>query len=71
MRQSGFEFVKIRLSDCLVSSYSLGGDNGASSEDPNSPHDSMSLNFVKIDFLYTVPSTGEVVETSFDFVAFT
>jgi type VI protein secretion system component Hcp len=67
---SGFEFLKIKLSDCLVSSYSLGGDNGASSQDSDSPHDSMSINFVKIDFLYTVQRTGETVETGFDQRAF-
>ena len=66
LRRGGFEFVKIRLADCLVSSYSLGGDNTGESSDPNSPHDSMSITFVKIDFLYTVQRTGETVETSFD-----
>jgi type VI secretion system secreted protein Hcp len=63
---NGFEFLKIKLADCLVSSYSLGGDNGPTSQDPNSPHDSMSINFDKIDFLYTVQRTGETVETSYD-----
>jgi len=66
IRRGDFEFMKIRLSDCLVSSYSLGGDNTHSSEDPDSPHDSMSINFVKIDFLYTVQRTGETVDTTFD-----
>jgi type VI secretion system secreted protein Hcp len=66
LRRSGFEFVKIKLADCLVSSYSLGGDNSNTSQDPNSPHDSMTINFVKIDFLYTVQRTGETVETGFD-----
>jgi hypothetical protein len=31
----------------------------------DSPSDRMSLNFVKIDFLYTVQRTGEMVETTF------
>jgi type VI secretion system secreted protein Hcp len=66
LRRTGFEFLKITLSDCLVSSYSLGGDNSMTSQDPNSPHDSMSLNFVKIDFLYTVQRTGETVDDSFN-----
>jgi hypothetical protein len=30
----------------------------------------MSINFVKIDFLYTVQRTGETVESSFDPRAF-
>jgi type VI secretion system secreted protein Hcp len=59
------EFIKIRLEDCLVSSYQTGE---ASSD--GSPADEYSLNFVKIDFLYTVPSTGETVESSFDFSVF-
>ena len=63
---SAIEFVKIRLTDVLVSSYALGGDAAAA----DGPTDQVSLNFVKIDFLYTVPQTGETVETTFDFVAF-
>jgi type VI secretion system secreted protein Hcp len=66
LRRGGFEFLKIKLADCLVSGYQLAGDNTESSEDPDSPHDSMTINFVKIDFLYTVQRTGETVETSFD-----
>jgi len=61
-RKGNFEFQKVRLSDVLVSSYSHGGV--AQTEDR--PEDQFSLNFVKIDFLYTVQRTGEVVETSFD-----
>ena len=65
------EFLKIKLSDCLVSSYSLGetpSDAGFSALGNNAdlPTDQMTLNFVKIDFLYTVARTGEQVETSFD-----
>jgi type VI secretion system secreted protein Hcp len=66
LRRGSFEFLKIRLQDCLVSSYSLAGDNSSASEDPNSPHDLMSINFASIDVLYTVQRTGETVETSFD-----
>ena len=63
---SQVEFLKIKLTDVLVSSYALGGSpNG---EAPV-PEDQFSLNFVKIDFLYTVDRTGEVVETTFDFTA--
>jgi type VI secretion system secreted protein Hcp len=57
------EFLKIRLLDCLVSSYQLGGSAG-----DGNPEDQFSLNFVKMDFLYTVARTGETVETSIDFV---
>jgi len=60
---SQVEFLKIKLQDCLVSSYSLGG---SAEGDAVVPEDQFSLNFVKIDFLYTVARTGEVVEASFD-----
>ena len=51
----GFEYLKIKLSDILVSSLSPGG------ADANDlPSDSFSLNFAKVDFLYTVQRTGEV-----------
>ena len=61
---SQVEFLKIKLTDILVSSYQTGGD--AEGSDPV-PTDQFSLSFAKIDFLYTQPRTGEVVETSFDF----
>jgi type VI secretion system secreted protein Hcp len=61
---SQVEFLKIKLTDVLVSSYTVGGSpNG----DAPVPEDQFSLNFVKIDFLYTQPRTGESVETTFDF----
>jgi type VI secretion system secreted protein Hcp len=68
---NALEFMKIKLSDCLVSSYSNGShviDTGFSALAGNEdlPSDQMSLNFLKIDFLYTSQSTGETVETSFD-----
>jgi type VI secretion system secreted protein Hcp len=65
---SQVEFLKIKLSDCLVSSYSLGGTPHGEAPVPT---DQFSLNFVKIDFLYTVDRTGEMVESTFDFTAFT
>jgi type VI secretion system secreted protein Hcp len=73
---SGIEFLKIKLSDIIVSSYDIGShllDEGYSllAGDESGPTDQMSLNFVKIDFLYTVERTGETVETTFDFTAFT
>jgi type VI secretion system secreted protein Hcp len=58
---NGIEFLKIKLSDILVSSYQSGGSTGA-----DLPEDSFGLNFTKIDFLYTVAKTGETVETAFD-----
>jgi type VI secretion system secreted protein Hcp len=63
---NGVEFLKIKLADCLVSSYSLGGDNTPASANSSSPLDQVSVNFVKIDFLYTVARTGETVEAIFD-----
>ena len=57
------EFLKIKLFDVLVSSYQTGGDT----QHDNVPTDQFSLNFVKIDFLYTVARTGEMVETLFAF----
>ena len=62
----GFEFLKIKLSDILVSSLQPGGAGG-----DELPEDQFSLTFVKIDFLYTVQRTGEVVETAFDQGRFT
>jgi type VI secretion system Hcp family effector len=56
------EFLKIKLSDVLVSAYQTGGD--ATGED-NVPTDQVGINFVKIDFLYTAPD-GEMVEAVFD-----
>jgi type VI secretion system secreted protein Hcp len=60
---SQVEFLKIKLSDVLVSSYELGGN---ATDGNRNPEDGYSLAFVKIDFLYTVPRTGETVETVFD-----
>jgi type VI secretion system secreted protein Hcp len=57
----GLEFVKIRLQDVLVSSYSDGGD----AVHDDRPTDEFSLAFGSIDFTYTA-QTGEVVESSVD-----
>ena len=62
------EFLKIKLIDVLVSSYSIGGTPGGEAQVPD---DTFSLNFAKVDFLYTSPRTGELVETTFDFAVFT
>src|SRR5207249_991542 len=61
-----FEFLKIKLLDVLVSAYKIGAhaiDQGYSvlGGSENAPTDQMSLNFVKIDYLYTVQRTGETV----------
>ena len=63
LRKNNVEFLKIKLTDVLVSSYQTGG---SSHGDGDAPEDQFSLSFVKIDCLYTVRSTGETVETSFD-----
>ena len=60
------EFLKIKLIDALVSSYQTGG---VTDGDAAVPTDQFSLNFAKIDFLYTVARTGEQIETTFDFSA--
>lgn len=56
------DFLVVKLSDCMVSSFE---PNGATGEDL--PAETITLNFQKIDFKYTEQKTGEVVETSFDF----
>jgi type VI secretion system secreted protein Hcp len=61
-RKAGTEFEKIELFDVLVSSYSPSGDTHE-----DRPEDSFTLNFHKIDFLYAVAKTGEMVEATFDF----
>jgi type VI secretion system secreted protein Hcp len=55
------EFLKIKLSDVLVSEYDTDGD---AMGDADLPTDQCSLRFVKIDFLYTAPD-GEMVEAVF------
>ena len=57
------EFLKIKLTDVLVSRYDLAG----AGESEDTTMDSLMLNFVKIDFLFTVPRTGETVEAAFNF----
>src|SRR5215475_12689041 len=49
LRKAGFEFMKIRLDDCLISSYEVGGNAS-----DGQPEDEFSIAFVKIDFTYTV-----------------
>ena len=51
----GFEFVKIKLQDVLVSSFSEGGD--ATGHDDR-PTESVSLNFTKIEFDYFPQAAG-------------
>jgi type VI secretion system secreted protein Hcp len=57
----GFEFMKVRLTDVLISSY----QNGGSSSD-GLPTDQFSLNFGKIEFDYTVEKTGENIHVAYD-----
>jgi type VI secretion system (T6SS) effector Hcp len=56
------EFLKIKMTDCLVSSYQVGGNSSDAA-----PEDQFSIEFQKVDYMYTVARTGEVVETAFDF----
>lgn len=56
---NGFEFMKIKLEDVLVSSYQNGGAGDL-------PSDQFSLNFRMINFSYTVEKTGETTEFNFD-----
>src|SRR6478609_8682595 len=51
---SQVEFLKIKLADILVSSFQNGGlGQGSDIKQDELPLDQLSLNFVKIDFLYT------------------
>jgi len=59
------EFLKIKLSDLIVSSYAPGG----AGVQVDRPTEAISLNFTKVEFLYTVEKTGETVQTVFDFSA--
>jgi len=64
---SQVEFLKIKLADILVSSFQTGGTGGQTEiKFDELPVDQVSLNFVKIDFLYTVDRTGETSHASFD-----
>ena len=44
------EYMKVKLSDCIVSSYSVAGGSTAGGD---KPMESISLNFAKIEFEYT------------------
>ena len=46
---------------------SNGGDTGSGGDGAPVPLDSFSILFAKMDMLYTVARTGEMVETTFDF----
>jgi type VI secretion system secreted protein Hcp len=69
------EFLKIKLTDVLVSSFQTGGhltDTGFSElgGNENLTTDEVTLNFVKIDYLYTSPrNPGVTSEAVFDTVA--
>lgn len=57
---NAFTFLVIKLTDLLVSSYSVSGGGDV-------PTDSFSLNFAKIEFDYT-PNRGDMVGMEYDFV---
>ena len=64
---SQVEFLKIKLADILVSSFQNGGlGQGSDIKQDELPLDQLSLNFVKIDFLYTVDKTDETTQAAFD-----
>jgi type VI secretion system secreted protein Hcp len=63
-RRAGVEILKIRMADVFVRTYATAG---ATADDL--PRDQVTLNFDKIDFLYTSPRTGETVETRFNFIS--
>ena len=62
------QFLKITLSDCLISSYQTGGSSGG-----DLPTDSFSLNYAKIEFSYTTQdpdgSAGETTTRGWDLKA--
>ena len=64
------EFLKIKLEDVLISGLQTGGAEGS---DGDRPTDEVSLNFLKIDYLYTPQSAdGSVlppIEFAFDIAA--
>jgi type VI secretion system secreted protein Hcp len=65
---SSFDYIKVTLTDVLVSSYQEGGDNGG-----NAAVESVSLNFAKIEFSYTEQSAdgspGTVTTAGWDRLA--
>ncbi len=61
LRKAGdkpLEFIHIKLQDCLVSSYQMGGSGG------NLPIDQFSLNFGKIEFEYQVQKADGSLEAA-------
>ena len=70
-RKAGFDFLKVRLRDCLVSSFQLGAHPtdtvySALGGNEDTPTDEATISFDRIDILYTVQRTGEMVEAIFD-----
>lgn len=67
-QKSDADFLKITLSDCLVSSYQNSGSSGG-----DVPTDSFSLNYAKIEFTYMRQdpdgSAGETTTRSWDLKA--
>jgi type VI secretion system secreted protein Hcp len=68
LRKAGetpLEFIKIELSDCVISSYSSGGSSGE-----DIPTENFSLNFQKVEFTYTeqdpTGKAGEVHSMNWD-----
>ncbi len=58
---SGSDFLKIKMTDVLVSSFQVAGADG----EDDRPTEGASLNFIKIDFDYVAP-TGEESDIAID-----
>ena len=62
----GSEYLKIKLQDVLISSFQAGGAEGANSDRPS---ESISMNFVKIEWSYTRPGDTAPIVFAFDLQA--
>jgi type VI secretion system secreted protein Hcp len=58
------EYLKYKMSDCIISSYSASGGGSSSSGSPNDlPLESLSFSYAKIEWTYTVFVGGVPTET--------
>jgi type VI secretion system secreted protein Hcp len=61
------EYLKIKMSECLVSSYQVGGSEGSGVM----PTEQVSLNFAKIEYVFTTQgpdgSAGPAITQTYDF----
>ncbi len=61
------EYLVIHLEDCLLSSFSLDGATTGVPKVDDRPVDAISINFTKISYIFDSPTTGQIVDVSFDF----